>query len=72
MKERDVEYLKNYVSLSTVGIMFVVCVMLGYGIGYYLDKFFHTSPYLMLLFTIFGMLAGFIELWKIAKGISKK
>lgn len=72
MNERDVEYLKNYVSLSTVGIMFVVCVMLGYGIGYYLDKFFHTSPYLMLLFTVLGMIAGFLELYKVVKVINKK
>lgn len=72
MKEKDIKYLKNYVALSTVGIMFVTCVIIGYGIGYYLDKLFNTSPYLMLLFTIFGMLAGFVELWKIAKKISKK
>lgn len=72
MKEKNIKYLKNYLIFSSVGITLVVCVVLGYGIGYYLDKFFKTSPYLMLLFTLFGIIAGFLELCKVTKVISKR
>lgn len=72
MKEKGANYLKNYVALSSIGIMFVACVVIGYVIGYYLDKFLGTSPYLMLIFTVFGMIAGFLELMKVAKQMNKK
>ncbi len=37
------------------------CVVAGYAIGYYLDKFFETS-FLYLVFLVLGIAAGFIEL----------
>lgn len=37
------------------------CVVAGYAIGYYLDKFFNTS-FLYIVFLVLGIVAGFIEL----------
>jgi ATP synthase protein I len=37
------------------------CVFVGYAIGYYLDKLFGTS-FLYIVFLLFGIAAGFIEL----------
>lgn len=36
-----------------------VCVALGWGIGYWLDGRFGTQPWLMLVFLLFGVAAGF-------------
>ena len=46
-------------SLSTIGINLVVATLVGFGIGYYLDKWFGTKPILMIIFTIIGVAAGF-------------
>jgi ATP synthase protein I len=37
------------------------CVLAGYAIGYYLDKFFDTS-FLYIVFLLIGIAAGFLEL----------
>jgi ATP synthase protein I len=37
------------------------CVVAGYAIGYYLDRYFETS-FLYIVFLVLGIAAGFIEL----------
>ena len=37
------------------------CVVVGYAIGYYLDKAFGTT-YLYIVFLLLGIVAGFVEL----------
>ncbi|MCC7497031.1 MAG: AtpZ/AtpI family protein [Bryobacterales bacterium] len=48
----------NYLSL---GMMLPLCTLIGYAIGYFLDKLFQTR-FLYLVFLLFGIAAGFIEL----------
>ncbi len=45
------------------GLIFVVpvAVLVGYGIGYGLDKVFHTS-FLKVVFLLLGVAAGIIDL----------
>jgi F0F1-type ATP synthase assembly protein I len=45
------------------GLAFLIpcSVLVGYGIGYGLDKLFHTT-YLTLVFLLLGIVAGMIEL----------
>ena len=53
-------------ALSTVGFSFVLAVGLGALIGYYLDKWFGTSPWLFLLFILFGLAAGILNVYRTA------
>ena len=53
--------------LSTVGITLVAATFIGFGIGYYLDKWLGTKPVLMIIFTIFGVAAGFKNLFKLIR-----
>lgn len=39
----------------------------GYFIGSYLDKKLNTYPWLMLLFMLLGMVASFIEFFKVTR-----
>ena len=52
---------------SSVGINLVASTFVGLAMGYGLDKLFGTSPYLMVIFLVFGIAAGFRNLLKIAK-----
>ncbi len=54
----------KYLSISTIGLHLVSGIVVGVLIGYYLDKFFNTSPILTILFFFFGVLAGFRNMYK--------
>lgn len=59
--------MKDFLYASSVGIHFVLCSIVGVAIGYFLDGFFNTFPYLSVLFFIIGISAGVKELLSIAK-----
>ena len=45
----------------SLAIVLPACVLVGYFIGYLLDRFFGTN-FLYIVFLIIGIAAGFIEL----------
>jgi len=51
---------------STVGINFIISILIGFLIGHFLDRSFDTSPWLTIIFLILGIAAGFKYLFKIA------
>ena len=55
--------------LSTVGITMVAATVIGFYAGYALDRFFGTSPWLMLVFLLLGIAAGFKNLFDQVKKI---
>jgi ATP synthase protein I len=58
---------RKWVDYSTVGIMFPASIAVGLAIGYFLDELLHTSPYLLIIFTLYGIGAGFYNLFKVTK-----
>jgi ATP synthase protein I len=59
--------LKDFLYASSVGIHFVLCTIVGLAMGYFLDGYFDTFPYLSVFFFIVGLSAGVKELLRIAK-----
>jgi F0F1-type ATP synthase assembly protein I len=53
-----------WIGMSSVGIEFVLSVLLPGGLGYWLDNKFGTTPWLMLVGGLFGCVAGFYVLLK--------
>jgi ATP synthase protein I len=49
----------------SIGIEFVVSVLLGLGAGFWLDRRFHTSPWLTLVGIAFGFAAGIRSLLRL-------
>ena len=47
---------------SVIGLHMVVAVFIGFGIGYFLDDFFGSRPWLTILFLGVGIVAGFKNL----------
>ena len=45
--------------LSSVGISMVVATFIGLAMGYYLDKWLGTEPWLTLVFLVIGIISGF-------------
>ena len=57
-KEDKYSFYKQFAILTTIPIILAVGPILGYFIGNYLDKKLNSSPYLMILFIIFGFVAS--------------
>ena len=49
---------------TQLGVTMSVCVLAGVLFGRYLDGYFGTSPWLLLLFTICGIIAAFKSLYE--------
>ena len=54
--------------LLTVGFTFALSIVFGVLIGHYLvDGWLGTAPWGVIVFTIFGVAAGFINLYRTSK-----
>ena len=58
---------RRYLRFSSVGLEMGFSVVLGLVIGQWLDKKLGTAPWLLLLFLIFGMVAGFRSVFRLAR-----
>ena len=50
--------------LTSVGIGLIVSMMIGWFVGNAIDKHFHTQPIFMMVFLIFGIAAGIINVFR--------
>jgi len=66
-KNKKTSQPAKWAEYSTVGIMFPASIAVGLAVGYFLDQVFKTSPYLVIIFTLYGVAAGFWNLVKITK-----
>lgn len=55
--------IKTLGYLSTVGLAMALSIAIGAGIGYYLDAYLGTGPYLTLVFLAMGIAAAFRNLF---------
>jgi F0F1-type ATP synthase assembly protein I len=58
-------------ALSTVGISFVLAIVLGAGSGYFLMKQFGLGNWVFLLFFVFGVVAGILNVYRTAQRFLK-
>ena len=59
MAENNRQLFRTLGFLSSVGINLVAASVIGLAMGYYLDKWLETSPWLTLIFLLLGIVAGF-------------
>ena len=59
---------RKIAAISSLGLMLPSSIIVGLFLGYYLDKFFGTHPWLLLVFFILGAVSGFYSL---IRGLSK-
>lgn len=60
--------LTKIAELSSLVLMLPSSIAVGLFLGYFLDKLFRTQPWLLLIFTILGVVSGFYSL---IKGVSR-
>lgn len=53
-------------ALSTVGISFVLALVMGAWLGYLLDRWLGTSPWFFFIFFVIGLAAGVLNVYRTA------
>ncbi len=77
MKEETKQYLKQIYEwlgyASTIGMALAFAVVLGALFGFYLDKWIFGKPKLFFyIFLVMGVVAGFRNVYILAKRVQKK
>ncbi len=67
MKEDDKKLFKQLFHLSSIGFSLVFAIVIGLAAGLFLDRKFGTAPWLTLIFLVFGIIAGFRNVFYIFK-----
>ena len=67
MKKKSSDGNKRMLAYSSLGMIFPVSIAVGLFIGYFLDSFFKTAPVLLIIFTLYGVAAGFYNFFKMVK-----
>ena len=62
-KEDNRRALQQVANLVSVGMVFPIAIVIGYVIGYYLDRWFGTS-FLKIVFLLIGIAAGFVGFYR--------
>jgi len=73
MPKHDRKFMMDLYTLATVGLNIVAGTFIGLGMGWFIDHkifggYFHvrTEPWFTLIFLLFGIIAGFRNMWRIA------
>jgi F0F1-type ATP synthase assembly protein I len=64
-KRRRARFLASAYSLAWG---FPASIGVGIGLGWWLDKHFRTSPWLIIVFGALGAIGGFVQLFRLVKG----
>ena len=68
----DKEYKDALATASIIGLHIASGTVVGIGIGYFLDKWLHTAPWMLISFVILGIAAGFKNVIKDTKLLLRK
>lgn len=73
MEDRDKEFWRNMYKLASMGINLVAATFIGLFMGLAIDNWltpkinWHTSPWFTLVFLLFGIIAGFKNMFHMAR-----
>ena len=66
------EFIRLMSKFSAVGIEMGFSVVIGLVMGIYLDRYFKTDPWLTIIFLLFGLVASFKVILRVAKESKKE
>lgn len=62
-------FMQAFAVLLQMGITIIACIAVGIFLGWLLDRLLGTTPWLLLVFTLFGIGAAFRSIFDFAKKI---
>lgn len=67
MGENRKELFRLVSRFATIGLEMGFSVIIGLLIGIYLDRYFNTTPWMTIIFLLFGIAAAFRAMIRVAK-----
>jgi ATP synthase protein I len=73
MENKDKEFWRNMYQMAAMGMNLVAATFIGLFMGWAIDNWltpklnWHTSPWFTLIFLLFGIIAGFRNMFHMAK-----
>lgn len=65
-KDAKGAHYRQLLEASAIGLMFPLAIGIGFLWGYGMDRLFGTWPWLSAIFTGFGVIAAFLNLFRFA------
>jgi ATP synthase protein I len=65
-RRRTAASVRRIADASSIGLAFPIAIAIGYFFGRWLDGIFSTSPWLTVAFGLLGIVAGFLNAFRIA------
>lgn len=72
LSENKRDVIKSLLNYSSLGLEMGLSVAIGIGIGYFLDSYFKTYPYLTIIFMLFGIVAAMKTIFMLLKKIERE
>jgi len=69
--KKQLRRARAWLDVSIVGIQFPVAIGLGYLFGHWLDGLLNTDRWMTIIFALFGIAAGFVNLFRITAQASR-
>lgn len=66
------EDFRKLAEMSSVALVLPSSIAVGLFFGYVLDKWLHTDPWLLLAFLVFGIISGFMSLFRALRKYEKE
>jgi F0F1-type ATP synthase assembly protein I len=71
-RRRQAQAARRIADASAMGLAFPIAIAIGYFWGQSLDRYLGTEPWLMYVFTGFGVAAGFLNAIRVALRLGKE
>ena len=70
---KDKQSSKSGISFGfRIGVEIVAAIIVGTSIGIIVDKYMNTKPFGLIIFFIFGALAGFLNIYRVMRRIENQ
>ncbi len=63
---------QDHVAITTLGLEFATAEILGVGFGFWLDKKYNSSPWLLVTGAVAGFMLGMYIVWRRAKDMERE
>ena len=63
---------QDHMQITSLGMEFAVAEILGAAFGFWLDKKWGTTPWMLLVGVVCGFALGFYMIWRAAKEMEKQ
>lgn len=71
-RRRSAASLRRIADASSIGLAFPIAIVIGYFFGRWLDGVLGTAPWMMAIFSVFGIAAGFLNAIRTAIRIGRE